>query len=80
MIVHGEKDIIVPPRNAALIKERIRNAELFMIPEAGHNYPAADPVGIHQRITTWLRHSARAGSSAYKAHGAPPQTLFALTS
>ncbi|MGD0288657.1 MAG: alpha/beta hydrolase [Candidatus Binataceae bacterium] len=55
MIVHGGKDIIVPPRNAALIKERIRNAELFMIPEAGHNYPAADPVRIHQRITTWLR-------------------------
>lgn len=53
MIVHGEKDILVPPGNAALIKERIRNAELFMIPEAGHNYPTADPVRIHQRITTF---------------------------
>ena len=56
MIVHGEKDIVVPPRNAALLKERIRNAELLMIPEGGHNYPAADPVGIHQRITSFLRH------------------------
>ncbi len=55
MVVHGGKDIIVPPGNAALIKERVRNAELFMIPEAGHNYPAADPIGIHQRITSWLR-------------------------
>jgi 3-oxoadipate enol-lactonase len=55
MIVHGAKDIIVPPSNATLFKERIRDAELFMIPEAGHNYPAADPVGIHHRITSWLR-------------------------
>jgi pimeloyl-ACP methyl ester carboxylesterase len=55
MIVHGAKDIVVPPSNAELMNDRIRNAELFMIPEAGHNYPAADPVGIHQRITSWLR-------------------------
>jgi 3-oxoadipate enol-lactonase len=55
MIVHGEKDILVSPANAALIKDRVRGAELFMIPEAGHSYAAADPVGIHQRITTWLR-------------------------
>lgn len=55
MIVHGEKDIIVPPGNAALIKGRIPEADLFMIPEAGHNYAAADPFGIHQRITGWLR-------------------------
>jgi 3-oxoadipate enol-lactonase len=55
MIVHGEKDIVVPPGNAALIKDRIRDAELFMIPDAGHNYPAFDPFGIHQRITGWLR-------------------------
>ena len=51
----GAKDIVVPPGNASLMKDRIRDAELFMIPEAGHNYPAADPVGIHERITGWLR-------------------------
>jgi 3-oxoadipate enol-lactonase len=55
MIVHGDKDILVPPGNATLIKGRIPEAELFMIPEAGHSYAAVDPVGIHQRITTWLR-------------------------
>jgi 3-oxoadipate enol-lactonase len=55
MIVHGEKDIIVPPGNAALIKARIPAAEVFMIPDAGHAYAAADPFGIHQRITAWLR-------------------------
>jgi pimeloyl-ACP methyl ester carboxylesterase len=55
MIVHGDQDIIVPPANAALIKGRIPQAELFMIPGAGHSYAASDPVSIHQRITGWLR-------------------------
>jgi 3-oxoadipate enol-lactonase len=55
MIIHGDQDIIVPPANAALIKRRIPHAELFMIPGAGHSYAASDPVGIHQRITGWLR-------------------------
>jgi hypothetical protein len=26
-----------------------------MLPNAGHSYAAADPVGIHQRIMTFLR-------------------------
>jgi 3-oxoadipate enol-lactonase len=55
MIVHGEKDVLVPPENTSLIKSRIRNAEVFMIPNAGHSYGAADPVGIHQRIVNWLK-------------------------
>jgi 3-oxoadipate enol-lactonase len=55
LIVHGEKDVLVPPENALLIKDRIPHAETFMIPEAGHSYGAADPAGIHQRIVNWLR-------------------------
>jgi len=55
MIVHGKKDVLVPPENASLIKGRIPHAEVFMIPDAGHSYGAADPVGIHQRIVGWLR-------------------------
>jgi pimeloyl-ACP methyl ester carboxylesterase len=55
MIVHGEKDVLVLPQNAALIKSRVPSAEVFMIPDAGHSYAAADPVGIHQRIIGWLR-------------------------
>jgi 3-oxoadipate enol-lactonase len=55
MIVHGEQDMLVPPANAALIKSRIPQAEVFMIPNAGHSYGAADPMGIHQRIVSWLK-------------------------
>jgi pimeloyl-ACP methyl ester carboxylesterase len=55
LIVHGEKDVLVPPENAALIRSKVPQAELFMIPNAGHGFQAADPVGINQRIMTWLR-------------------------
>jgi pimeloyl-ACP methyl ester carboxylesterase len=55
MIVHGQQDVLVPAENASLIKRRIPHAEVFMIPEAGHSYAAADPVGIHARIVNWLK-------------------------
>jgi 3-oxoadipate enol-lactonase len=55
MIIHGERDVLVPPENASLIKSRIPQAKVFMIPDAGHSYSAADPLGIHQRIVNWLK-------------------------
>ncbi len=54
LIVHGDKDLLLPPENALLLKSRIPHAELMMIPGAGHGYQASDPVGIHQRIVAWL--------------------------
>ena len=55
LIVHGDQDVLVPPENASLIKSRIPQAELYIIPEAGHSYAAVDPVGIHKRIGEWLK-------------------------
>jgi 3-oxoadipate enol-lactonase len=55
LIVHGDMDVLAPAENANLIKNRIPQAELFMIPGAGHSFAAADPVGVHQRITQWLK-------------------------
>lgn len=55
LIVHGEKDVLIPPENALIMKARLEHAELLMIPDAGHGYWAADPVGIHQRISAWLK-------------------------
>ena len=60
LIVHGDKDVLAPAENAILIKNRISQAELFMIPNAGHSFAAADLVGIHQRITQWLKGGAAA--------------------
>ncbi|HJU09636.1 MAG TPA: alpha/beta hydrolase [Candidatus Binataceae bacterium] len=55
LIVHGDQDVLAPAENALLLKDRIPQAELFMIPGAGHSFAAADPVGVHQRITQWLK-------------------------
>jgi pimeloyl-ACP methyl ester carboxylesterase len=55
MIVHGEQDLLIPPANAHLLKSRIPQAETFMIPNAGHAFQAADPVGIHRRIVQFLK-------------------------
>jgi 3-oxoadipate enol-lactonase len=55
LIVHGDKDVLVPPENANLIKSKIPQAEMYMIPGAGHAFQAADPVGIHQKIVQWLK-------------------------
>jgi 3-oxoadipate enol-lactonase len=55
MIVHGEADVLVPPENAHLIKSRIPQAELHMIPGAGHAFQSSDPVGINARIVNWLK-------------------------
>ena len=55
MVVHGDKDILIPFENAALIKSKIPDAELFIVPNAGHYYEASDPAGINQRIATWLK-------------------------
>jgi 3-oxoadipate enol-lactonase len=55
LIVHGEQDLLIPAENAHLIKSRIPQAELMMIPNAGHAFQAADPIGIHQRIVQFLK-------------------------
>jgi 3-oxoadipate enol-lactonase len=55
LIVHGDKDVLTLPENAALLQRQIPQAELLMIPNAGHSFAAADPVGIYQRITQWLK-------------------------
>ena len=55
LIVHGDKDVLVPAENANVIKSRIPQAEMYIIPGAGHAFQASDPIGIHQKIVEWLR-------------------------
>ena len=55
LIAHGDKDVLVLPENANIIKSKIPQAEMYIIPGAGHAFQAADPVGIHNRIVQWLR-------------------------
>ncbi|MBF6568685.1 MAG: alpha/beta hydrolase [Candidatus Binataceae bacterium] len=55
LIVHGDKDLLIPPVNADIMKARLPQAELMTIADAGHGYWAADPIGIHQKISNWLK-------------------------
>src|ERR1700683_1845749 len=55
LIVHGDQDVLIPAENAQILKSKIPQAELYMIPGAGHGFQAADPIGIHQRIVQFLK-------------------------
>jgi 3-oxoadipate enol-lactonase len=55
LIVHGERDILLRPANAEVLKSRLPQAEVFMIPNAGHNFFAENPMGVHQRIVEFLK-------------------------
>jgi pimeloyl-ACP methyl ester carboxylesterase len=55
LIVHGDKDVLVPPANAEIIKGKLPQAEVFIVPNAGHAFSVSDPVGVHNRIVTWLK-------------------------
>jgi 3-oxoadipate enol-lactonase len=55
LIVHGDRDIVLKPANAEVLKSRIAQAELYIIPNAGHNFFAENPLAIHQRIIEFLK-------------------------
>jgi 3-oxoadipate enol-lactonase len=43
LVIHGEADRMVAPGNAALLADAIPDAELEMLPAAGHLYPTDEP-------------------------------------
>ena len=55
LILHGDHDVIIPVQNAYVLKERIPGAHLHIIADAGHGYPAQEPVAVHQRVIDFLR-------------------------
>lgn len=55
LIIHGDRDVIIPVENAHVLHERIPGSALHIITGAGHGYPAQDPVGVHQLVTDFFR-------------------------
>ena len=55
LIVHGDQDQLVPVENAQILKDRIPQAELYIVPGAGHMFLQIDPVGVHRRIVDFLK-------------------------
>jgi 3-oxoadipate enol-lactonase len=54
LILHGEADRVVDPRNARLLAARIPDARLVTFPDLGHLFFWEDPVGFAAAVTSFL--------------------------
>jgi 3-oxoadipate enol-lactonase len=58
LVIHGERDRLVPPGNGKLIAERIPGAKLVMIPHASHLFLTDQTEGAHRAILEFLNEQA----------------------
>jgi 3-oxoadipate enol-lactonase len=58
LVVHGERDVFVPPANALVLAERIPGAKLRLWPEAGHMYTIDEPEADEEIARFLLQHTA----------------------
>ena len=54
LVMHGGADAMSPLSNAALLVERIPDAELMVLPGAGHAFLLEQPEAARDRIVAWL--------------------------
>ena len=54
LVIHGENDRLVPPRNGRILTARIPNAELVMLKNAGHIFPTDQPEATRDALIDFL--------------------------
>ena len=54
LVMHGERDAMAPISNARLLAERIPDAELAIVPGAGHAYLLERPEASFELLAQWL--------------------------
>ena len=54
LVMHGERDAMAPIANARRLAERIPDAELCLVPHAGHAYVLERPQASFDLLTGWL--------------------------
>jgi pimeloyl-ACP methyl ester carboxylesterase len=54
LVMHGERDTLAPVANARLLAARIPDAELALVPGAGHAYALERPELSFRLLTEWL--------------------------
>lgn len=54
LVLHGERDAMAPLANARLLAQRIPDAELAIVPAAGHAYPLERPEESLALVADWL--------------------------
>jgi pimeloyl-ACP methyl ester carboxylesterase len=65
LVIHGERDRLVPPGNGKLIAARIPGAKLVIIPHASHLFLTDQPEAAHSAVLEFLK--AQAGSAGSDA-------------
>lgn len=64
LVLAGDQDPIVPPEQAHLISGCVPNAELVMLPGAGHLLFAERPTEYQQALREWLERTGEVGYSS----------------
>jgi 3-oxoadipate enol-lactonase len=54
LVLHGDADTVVDPRNATLLAGRITGATLVMLPDLGHMFFWEDPAAFTGAVTAFL--------------------------
>jgi 3-oxoadipate enol-lactonase len=60
LVVHGEEDLVMPPRNGEILAKTIPGAELKLWPGAGHLYVTDEPEADRYIRQFLVRHTATA--------------------
>jgi 3-oxoadipate enol-lactonase len=55
LVLHGDADAVVDPRNAKLLADRIPRARLVMLHDLGHLFFWEDPEGFADQVVSFLR-------------------------
>jgi len=55
LVLHGDRDVLTPPANARLLAGAIPDANLALLPGAGHAYLLEQPQEAHRAFLDWLR-------------------------
>lgn len=55
LVLHGDADAVVDPRNGKVLARRIPGARLVIFPGLGHLLPWEDPGGFARAVTSFLR-------------------------
>ncbi len=55
LILFGEFDMVVPPGNASLLADKIRGAQVKILPGVGHVFPIEDPAATVDAVTSFLK-------------------------
>jgi 3-oxoadipate enol-lactonase len=64
LVLHGGHDAMAPGANDRLLADGIPNAELHVVPDAGHAVPLEQPAASAQMLIDWVAHHASAAPAA----------------